>query len=598
MSTSEKTAQNDRASVRHEHVKLGEWFATAICGNDILSSALYVSGIAIIFGGVFAPFILVAVAGVLFLYKAVYIEVVEALPVNGGAYNCLLNGTSKTVAAIAGVMTVLSYIATAVISAKVGVEYLNSVLHIPDILLGGIIISPVIAGTIALLAFFALLVITGLKDSAKVAFGIFIFHIFTLVSFVVMGAIYYFSGGESQLSVNIAHTWDIIANRGGFFQMFVLGFSACLLGVSGFESSANFVEEQKKGVFRKTLRNMLIGVAIFNPLIALVILNTLPLETIKNAKDFVLSDAANILGGTWYQYLIVADAFLVLSGAVLTSFVGVSGLVHRMALDSCLPGLLSKMNKKGSFPRIIIAFFLLCTSILLITRGELLSLAGVYTISFLGVMTLFAIGNLILRETRRDLKRTYSAPLFAVVAAFLATSIGIVGNILIDHENLIYFGMYFVPSVAIVLMIVFQDYLMRFFRRLTRFIPAISLYIDRNFADMIGGKFIVFIHTKSRLFDILDYIHRNEVGRNVLLVHCEDKKNFEEINAMLPILKDAGVHPHLSVTSMYVPDAFGPKIIKKLSKQYGVRINRIMIGSIHHFHAFDYDDLGGVRIIV
>jgi amino acid transporter len=115
------------------HTRLGQWFATAICGNDILSSALYVSGIAIIFAGVFAPLVLLLIAVVLFFYKAVYTEVVEALPVNGGAYNCLLNSTTKPLAAGAGVMTVLSYVATAVLSAKVGVEYALSVLPIHEI---------------------------------------------------------------------------------------------------------------------------------------------------------------------------------------------------------------------------------------------------------------------------------------------------------------------------------------------------------------------------------------------------------------------------------------------------------------------------------
>lgn len=88
------------------HQKLGQFFATAICGNDILSSALYVSGVAIMFTGIWAPVILLFICLVLFLYKSVYTEVVEALPLNGGAYNCLLNGTSKTFAATAGTMTI------------------------------------------------------------------------------------------------------------------------------------------------------------------------------------------------------------------------------------------------------------------------------------------------------------------------------------------------------------------------------------------------------------------------------------------------------------------------------------------------------------
>src|SRR5688572_25924124 len=100
------------------HSKLSSFSATAIAGNDILSSCLYVCGIAALFAGVYAPLIFILIVIVLWLYKHVYTEVVEALPLNGGAYNCLLNATTKTLAAVAGVMTVLSYVATSVISAK------------------------------------------------------------------------------------------------------------------------------------------------------------------------------------------------------------------------------------------------------------------------------------------------------------------------------------------------------------------------------------------------------------------------------------------------------------------------------------------------
>src|SRR6266566_3974266 len=112
--------------IEHTEHKLNQFFATAICGNDILSSALYVSSVAIIFTGVYAPLILLLICLVLFFYKAVYTEVVEALPVNGGAYNCLLNATSKPFAATAGVMTILSYVATACIWGRDGIAYIKS----------------------------------------------------------------------------------------------------------------------------------------------------------------------------------------------------------------------------------------------------------------------------------------------------------------------------------------------------------------------------------------------------------------------------------------------------------------------------------------
>ena len=107
--------------------RLNQWLATGICGNDITSSCLYVSAIAAVFAGVLAPLVLLLVASLLYLYKKIYTEVVEALPLNGGTYNCLLNSTSKFAAALAACMTILSYIATAVISSKTAVEYLHTI---------------------------------------------------------------------------------------------------------------------------------------------------------------------------------------------------------------------------------------------------------------------------------------------------------------------------------------------------------------------------------------------------------------------------------------------------------------------------------------
>jgi len=342
--------------------RLNQWLATGICGNDISSSCLYVSAIAAVFAGVLAPAVLLLVVFLLYLYKKVYTEVVEALPLNGGTYNCLLNSTSKFAAALAACMTILSYIATAVISSKTAVEYLHTVYPTLSVL----------EGTIFVLGFFAILAIIGITESAVVALTIFIFHMSTLTAFCVLGFVsmptdfHIFKGNLGILPVGK----DLLV-------AICLGFSAALLGISGFESSANFVEEQDVGVFRKTLRNMLIAVAIFNPLISVLSLNLLPLDRIIFHKDYLLSEMAHLMGGSTFKMIIVLDAAAVLSGAVLTSFVGVTGLVQRMALDQCLPQFLLKKNRRGTSHRIIIAFFLLCSSIMLVTGGSLLSLAGV-----------------------------------------------------------------------------------------------------------------------------------------------------------------------------------------------------------------------------
>ena len=106
--------------------KLGQLAATAICGNDITSSCLYVSALTITYAGQYAFIALLIVAAVLFLFRRIYGEVVGALPLNGGAYNVLLNTTSKSNASVAACLTILSYMATAVISASEAMHYLHT----------------------------------------------------------------------------------------------------------------------------------------------------------------------------------------------------------------------------------------------------------------------------------------------------------------------------------------------------------------------------------------------------------------------------------------------------------------------------------------
>ncbi len=224
-----------------------------------------------------------------------------------------------------------------------------------------------------------------------------------------------------------------------------------MLGISGFESSANFVEEQDKGVFRKTLRNMWLVVIIFNPLMAFLALAIIPVSEVEQNQEALLSFMGNVSSGSWLSILISIDAALVLSGAVLTSFIGVSGLVERMTLDRVLPPFLLKKNKKGSPYRIAMAFFLLCVSILLITKGKLSALAGVYTIAFLSVMVLFGVGNILLKINRKNLPRPESSNWLSLFVAIAAVLVAIIGNALLNPPYLRVFFEYFIPTFMVVI---------------------------------------------------------------------------------------------------------------------------------------------------
>ncbi|MBW2580147.1 MAG: APC family permease [Deltaproteobacteria bacterium] len=569
--------------------RLSQWLATGICGNDITSSCLYVSAIAAVYAGVLAPVVLLMVVGVLYLYKKIYIEVVEALPLNGGTYNALLNSTSKFAAAMAACMTILSYIATAVISSKTAAEYLHTIF--PSF--------GVMEGTILILGIFATLAIIGITESAVVALTIFIIHMSTLAVFCVLGFIKLppdFHILKANLSTLPVGKDLLIAIS--------LGFSAALLGISGFESSSNFVEEQDVGVFRKTLRNMLIAVAVFNPLVSILSLNLLPLAEIVGHKDYLLSEMAHLMAGQTFKVIIVLDATLVLSGAVLTSYVGVTGLVHRMALDQVLPQFFLKKSRRNTSHRIIIAFFLLCSSILLVTKGSLLSLAGVYTISFLGVMTLFGLSNILLKTRRKELKRTYRAGWVTIIIAILATSLGMVGNAIIDHNNLLYFMQYFIPTVLVVVLMymripIYRTILQLLNNVMVKFLVWRTIVIDRITA-ITEQRVVLFARGGDlrRLHVAFNYIVNNESSRSVVIFHLypnPGQSDEEEIKHSLEALEE--IFPMLKVKFVAREGKFGPEIIEAVSKEFGVPANNIFIGAPEDKHAFSIQDLGGVRVI-
>jgi amino acid transporter len=581
--------------------KLNELEATAICGNDISSSVLYVSALAIAFAGQYAWITLLIVSFVLFLFRKIYGEVVGALPLNGGAYNALLNTTSKIMASFAATLTILSYMATAVISANEAIHYLHHL--IPTM--------PIIIATVILLSVFAFLTIIGITESAKVAIGIFLFHLISL--FILSSFIIYFltNNGIGLFFEN----WNFSTTEGSITTAIFLGFSASMLGVSGFESSANFVEEQKKGVFPKTLRNMWVIVSVINPLMALFALSLFAVSVLQSDayQNTLLVEMASHVGGYWVATLISIDAFLVLSGAVLTSFVGVSGLLERMTLDRILPQFFLKKNKRGSSYRIIIMFFLLATSVLLITEGNVKLLAGVYTISFLSVMALFGVGNILLKVRRASLPRPEKATWISVLVAIIAVFIALIGNVLMESNddspsNISVFLEYFIPSIIFIIIMLNRTVLLKLV------LIVIHSIFDpvRRFVFNIDKKLLALIHvinnqefvffTKgdniATLNKVMLYIKKNEHTKKIKIVLALDKNDTVPENLSQEIYFLGREYPEIKIDFIIEKGKFSPSLLEELSKKWNIPINFMFIGSPSDKFPYKIEELGGVRLII
>lgn len=575
------------------HKKLNELQSTAICGNDISSSCLYVSALTIGYAGQYAWISLLVVGVVLFLFRKIYAEVVGALPLNGGAYNVLLNTSTKRLASIAAVLTVLSYMATAVISASEAMHYLHNIVSVINV--------PI--ATIVVLIAFTILAIIGIGESAKVAVGIFIFHLVSLSLLVVTCVLFLFFNGLQTFSIN----WAVPLSGNSLLYTLFLGFSAAMLGISGFESSANFVEEQEDKVFPKTLRNMWAIVTFFNPVIALLLIAIIPMAELGEHKESLLAFLGHTAGGNWLSWLISIDAVLVLCGAVLTSFVGVSGLLKRMTLDRILPNYFLKENKNGSNYRIIISFLILCASVLLVTKGDLVSLAGVYTFSFLAVMALFGIGNLLLKFKRKKLPRPEKAKGIAVVIAILFIVLAFYGNIVLNESSFYTFIKYLLPSLVFILIMLNRVLLIEFsisaleyfYKPLRKFVIVSNRFLNNLNSKINAQEFVFF--TKGDdvaiLNKVMQYVQDNETTKRLKIVNIiNDTVSNEKLKIDLEVLDRA--YPDIHIEFIELEGVFGPEIIDQLSEQWNIPKNFMFIGSPGDLFSFRVSDLGGVRLIM
>ncbi|HNO05401.1 MAG TPA: amino acid permease, partial [Flavobacteriales bacterium] len=302
------------------------------------------------------------------------------------------------------------------------------------------------------------------------------------------------------------------------------------------------------------------------------------------------------------------DAVVVLCGAVLTSYVGVTGLIKRMTLDRILPQFLLKENKRGSSPRIIILFFLLCLSVLLITNGKVEALAGVYTISFLTVMAFFALGNFMLKIKRARLPRPETASTAVVSVALFGVLAALYGNIRMDPEYLVVFLQYFVPFMLVIALLLNRkailEYLMIWVGGFVESMPGLAVFgrltISRTIRRLNKQEFVYFTKGDdlSIINHVMAYVVENEITRKLRIVTVlKDGEHVkDEFLREVQVLDKA--YDTIDVEFIQLSGTFGPELVHRLSAEWNIPTNFMFIGSPGDRFPYRIAELGGVRLVI
>lgn len=405
---------NDSANSKHSDGLLNWWLGSAIVGADIGTSVFYSTAIILPFVGMAAPLVILVVCLMMWLFKSTYEEGCSVSPFNGGAYIMVLQTAGKKLALLVGALTILSYLATAAVSALSGafyIESLNNLVHWP--------VQEILAVAIIPVVLFGILNIIGIKQPAFIVFIIAFFHFSLLLFMDIKGLIMAF---QTNVDFTIVFKLKPDMTAGDFMY----GFAAAFLGITGFESAAQIVEQLKTPTWR-TLKKIylvvVILVGITAPLTSFLCLSLLSAEELNANKDHLLSGLALVEGGPVLLQILVADAALTLFAAVNTAYVGCIGLATTMAKQGNLPAIMlrrwaDKFPLFQGYPYVVLPFMAITIMVMYMMPGKVDRLGQVYGIAFLAVMCSFCLGVILLRfkmplkVKRAPFKSNLTIPLF------------------------------------------------------------------------------------------------------------------------------------------------------------------------------------------
>lgn len=387
-----QTVASPVKSEQHDPL-LSWWLGAAIVGADIGTSLFYSTGVIWPYVGYLAPLVILSVCLLMWLFKTTYEEGCAVSPFNGGAYIMVLQTVGKRIAMVVGALTILSYLATAAVSALSGAYYIDSMdnlLNWPKENIMVAAIAPVIV--------FGLLNIVGIKEPAMIVFLIATFH-FALFLFMDIRGLWLALERHADFAIVFKGVQNITPMN------FVHGFAAAFLGITGFESAAQIVEQLKTPTW-KTLKHvylvvvLLVGItAPLSSYLCLVLLNEAQLKTYNNS---LMSGLAFVEGGMPLLTLLVIDAALTLFAAVNTAYVGCIGLCTTMAKQGNLPAFLlrrwdHKYPQLQGYPYVVLTFMAVSSFMIYLLPGKIEDLGQVYGMAFLAVMASFCLGVVLLR---------------------------------------------------------------------------------------------------------------------------------------------------------------------------------------------------------
>jgi hypothetical protein len=369
--------------------KGGKWYLTwlsigVITLMDELTSIFYAPAEAHRFIGMHAIFFIAFTSLIIRVLSTRMVEIAQILELHeirgGGVYSFsyFVLGPVASFVAVASIM--VDYILTACISTVSAVY--NGTAFLP--------MGPGVERVLILTVIWAVagLNILGIRENARVTFGIFVAAAFVLLNLITLGILHIDPSSPHVIYDSGASVMGDLARHGvpHAVASITTGVAFCVLAYSGIESviqTAGLVQSWRD--ISKAYWFLALTVGIVTPVISALALSA-PIDLHAHEEDLI-THWATIVGNVPFGVLVGVFGSIILIMAVNTAYVASSELLERVAHRYKFDWLIAT-NRRASLYRIHILNGLMYTGIIVLTRGSQSILADMYAI---GLVASFCI---------------------------------------------------------------------------------------------------------------------------------------------------------------------------------------------------------------
>ncbi|KAJ7838865.1 amino acid permease-domain-containing protein [Mycena olivaceomarginata] len=588
LSSDDHVAGDGTQEIPHHMRLLGQFTATALAGNDVLGGVFYTLPAVLGVSGVYSPIALFASTLTPFLWRPMMEELGSALPISGAPYSYLISVTRKSIALVGAALLLLDFTASSVVSAATAASYLAGELTLP---------FPTFVAAAVIVGIFTLVSLSGITESARLAFVVLSFHGATMAALGISAVVYWAKIGNVQLRQN----WEQghASSGADVARQLFYGFCLGMLGLTGIECTPSYIGRIKPGHHPLVLRNLHLPAIGLNTLLIILVLATVPLTTLLGAAD-VLSALAVVSAGKWMRRWVVADAIVVLCGGVLIGKCRPSLSVTRdyaqegmkLAHDRVVPRVFLNALRLTDAPYVSVLAFMACNVMMYgCAGGSLAIVSQMFSLVWLTVMAIFPIALLMLRFNRGRLPRNTRTPLSVIIASLAVTAAVFAGNVAIDPTTVGYFIAYLIGVVSVFGITQRQGFILKMMYWTYDQDPSLHrLSITKTWGKSLVERMgrlkqqpiCILVNTDeiNHLLHMILYVRDNEETSCIKIVHfCGDGEHgsiLSELEANAKILDEA--FPEITIDLIIVEDFFIPENVASLARRLRIPTSLMFMG--------------------